>query len=190
VKKTALILVSVLLAACGKPSPLTLEKAEQIVAADRFATEPVYAEVPQKVWWSPEAPQDDYDRLALTTLDNLERAGLIKVTKSVSGDRQVVQGTVTPKGFSILGTMPSARGPAFRATIARKKYDGLQNFQRHPTDPTVGRADLVWHYEQPTSLYPLFETKIDKPLNKPFRTIVVFYWKDHSWRSDILVKKE
>ena len=169
---------------------MTLEKAEEIVTADRFASEPVYAEVPQKVWWSPESPQDDYDRLAIATLDNLKRAGLIEVTTTKSGDRETVQATVTQKGFTILGTMPSARGPAFRATIAEKKYDGLQNFERHPTDPTVGRADLVWHYEKPTWLYPLFLTKIDKPLNHPFRTIVVFYWKDHAWRSDVLVKKE
>jgi hypothetical protein len=27
----------------------------------------------------------------------------------------------------------------------------------------------VWHYDNPTWLYPLFKTKRDKPLNKPLR---------------------
>ncbi|HMC22152.1 MAG TPA: hypothetical protein VKL19_09920 [Thermoanaerobaculia bacterium] len=39
-----------LLAACQPREPLTAAKAEQILRAYMFQREPVYAEVPQKVW--------------------------------------------------------------------------------------------------------------------------------------------
>jgi hypothetical protein len=73
--------------------------------------------------------------------------------------------------------------------IAHKKYDGLRNFQRHPTEATTGHAELVWHYADPTPLYPFFETKINKPLDKPFVSLVSFYYKDHQWRFDVTVRK-
>src|SRR5687768_18589785 len=62
------------LVGCQKPQPLTAEKAQEIVAGWSFRREPVYAEVPQKVWWSPKAPKDDYDEKAVRTLRNLEKA--------------------------------------------------------------------------------------------------------------------
>ena len=96
---------------------------------------------------------------------------------------------VTQKGFPILGTAPSARGPVYRALIAQKRYDGLRNFVRHPSEQTVGHAELVWHYENPTPLYELFETKIDKPLNKPFVSHVSFWWEDHVWKFNVNVRK-
>jgi hypothetical protein len=68
-------------------------------------------------------------------------------------------------------------------------YDGIRNFQRHPTEPTVGHAELIWHYDDPTPLYPLFETKINKPLKKPFASLVSFYYKDHQWKFDVTVRK-
>jgi hypothetical protein len=189
-KKMSFMILLMMLVTCGPPSPLTQKKAEEILDNGHFQAEPIYAEVPQKVWWGPSSPQDDYDRKALTTLHNLERAGLVAVTDTHDGANEIVQAKVTQKGFNILGTMPSMRGPVYRALIAQKKYDGLRNFMRHPNEPTVGRAELIWHYENPTWLYPLFETKINKPLNTPFQSIVVFYWKDHAWRTDLLVKKE
>jgi hypothetical protein len=179
----------VMLALGCKPGVLTLEKAQELIRGRQFANEPVYAEVPQRVWWSPKSPQDDYDHKALETLRNLERVGYVTVAESHAGDVTAYTGKVTPKGFPILGTAPSLRGPVFRATIAYKKYDGLRNFERHPTDPTVGHADLVWHYERPTPMYDLFTTKINKPLNKEFASFVSFYWKDHAWRFDVVVPK-
>jgi hypothetical protein len=163
-----LLLLSVLALACGDPGPLTEEKAKQVVSAWLFKREPVYAEVPQKVWWTPKSPKDDYDEKALRTLRNLERAGLVTVTAQENGDSATYIAKTTKKGFPILGTAPSYRGPVYRAQIAEKRYDGLRNFVRHPTEKTVGHAELVWHYGNPTWLYPLFETKINKPLDKPF----------------------
>ena len=96
---------------------------------------------------------------------------------------------MTPKGFPILGTSPSARGPVYRGLICRKVYDRLRNFQRHPTEPTTGHGELVWHYANPTPLYSLFETKINKPLKKEFASLVSFYYKDRAWHFDVTVPK-
>lgn len=175
--------------ACPSAEPLTAQKAEEILRGYQFANEPIYAEVPQRVWWSAKAPQDDYDVKALQTLRNLEKAGYLTVTESHDGDTTSYTGKVTPKGFPIIGTAPSKRGPCFRATICFKKYDGLRNFERHPSEPTTGHGDLVWHYERPTPMYELFTTKIDKELQKPYASAVSFYWKDHGWHFDVMVKK-
>jgi hypothetical protein len=185
---TALLIV---LAAtgCQKAEPLTAEKAQQIISGWSFRREPVYAEVPQKVWWTPQAPKDAYDELAVRTLRNLERAGLVTVTEQVSADSATYVAKVTKKGFPILGTAPSNRGPVYRATICQKVYDGLRNFQRHPSEPTVGAGELVWHYDNPTWLYPLFETKIDKPLKKPFASHVSFWYDKHQWKFEVTVRK-
>jgi hypothetical protein len=179
----------VLLTACGKPKPLTAERAAAIVNTQSFSSEPVYAEVPQKVWWAANYPKDDYDEKAVRTLANLEKAGLITVAHSVADGKETYQAKVTDKGFRILGTMPSARGAVYRGRIAEKKFDGVRNFVRHPTDPTIGRAEIVWHYDKPTALYPLFETKIDKPLKTPFVSIAAFHWEKGSWRYELTVKK-
>jgi hypothetical protein len=184
------VLAVVILAfACPRAEPLTAQKADEILQSFQFANEPIYAEVPQRVWWSPKAPQDDYDVKALQTLRNLERAGYLTVTESHDGDTTAYTGKVTPKGFTLIGTAPSKRGPCFRATICFKKYDGLRNFQRHPSQPTVGHGDLVWHYERPTPMYPLFTTKIDKDLQKPYASAVSFFWKNHAWHFDVMVRK-
>ncbi len=186
----AIFVVALLAFGCPKPEPLTAQKAELIVRDYEFANEPIYAEVPQRVWWSPKSPQDAYDIKALETLRNLERAGYLMVAEShTDGDVTSYVGKVTPAGFRLLGTAPSMRGPCFRATICFKKYDGIRDFERHPTEPTVGHAKLVWHYERPTPMYELFTTKIDKPLNSPFASNVSFYWKDHAWHFDVMVKK-
>jgi hypothetical protein len=178
------------LLSCEKAEPLTAAKAQEIISRYQYASEPVYAEVPQRVWWSPKSPKDDYDEKALATLRSLESAGYMTVTEWHDPDGTVsYTGKVTPKGFPILGTTPSARGPAFRGRIAEKRYDGLRHFVRHPNEPTTGHAELVWHYANPTPLYPLFETKINKPLNKPFASLVSFFYKDHEWKFDVTVRK-
>src|ERR1051325_11253004 len=171
-----------LLFTCAKPEALTAEKAQEIIRESTYRHEPIYAEVPQKVWWTPRAPKDDYDGKALRTLRNLERAGLVTITATETPDSATYIAKVTKKGFPILGTAPSYRGPVYRAQIAEKKYDGIRDFVRHPHDPTIGHAELIWHYENPTQWYPLFETKIDKPLNKPFASHVSFWWEKHRWR--------
>src|SRR5262245_21996127 len=184
-----LLMALVALLACQRREALTAAKAEEILRGYMPSNEVVYAEVPQRVWWNARAPKDDYDDKALRTLNNLQREGLVTVTGGPTADGAEYVAKVTPKGFPILGTAPSYRGPVFRATICRKKYDGIRNFQRHPTDPTTGHAELVWHYTDPTPLYPLFETKINKPLNKPFASLVSFYYKDYQWRFDVTVRK-
>jgi hypothetical protein len=187
---TAALAAAALLAACEKAEPLTSEKAQKIIGAVAFKQEPVYAEVPQKVWWTPKAPKDDYDEKALRTLRNLQRAGLITVTESgVDTDSPTYLARVTQKGFPVLGTAPSMRGPVYRAKICEKRYDGIRNFVRHPNQETVGHAELVWHYDTPTPLYPLFETKINKPLNRPFVSHVSFWHEDHQWKFNVNVKK-
>jgi hypothetical protein len=175
--------------ACSKPEPLTEQKAQQIVSSWMFKQEPVYAEVPQRVWWTPKAPKDDYDEKALRTLRNLERAGLVTVTEQVTPDSAEYIAKVTKKGFTILGTAPSHRGPVYRATICMKVYDGLRNFVRHPQETTVGHAELVWHYDKPTWLYPFFETKINKPLKTPFVSHVSFWYDKHEWKFEVNVRK-
>lgn len=182
-------LVALAALACAKDQPLTAEIANGIVARGSFKSEPIYAEVPQKVWWSPKAPKDDYDEKALRTLRNLERGGLVVVTEKTTADSAEYVARVTQKGFPILGTAPSARGPVYRAKIADKKYDGLRNFVRHPNEPTVGSAELVWHYENPTPLYDLFETKINKPLQQPFVSHISFWHEKHQWKFAVTVPK-
>ena len=178
-----------ILASCARREPLTADKARQIIGQYQSVVEPVYAEVPQRVWWSPRAPKDDYDELALRTLHNLENAGYVKIEETHKDDITSFIGRVTPKGFPILGTAPSLRGPCFRATICEKRYDGLRNFVRHPNEPTTGSAELIWHYANPTPLYPLFETKVNKPLNHPFASTISFYYKDYQWRFTVMVRK-
>jgi hypothetical protein len=179
----------ILLLSCSKPEPLTAQKAQEIIGQWSFKKEPVYAEVPQRVWWNERSPKDDYDEKALRTLRNLERAGLVTITHSVDGGTEAYTARVTQKGFPILGTAPSYRGPVYRGRIAEKRYDGLRNFERHPNEPTTGHAELIWHYDNPTPLYPMFETKINKPLNKPFASFVSFYHEDHEWKFDVTVRK-
>ena len=187
--RVLLLLSAFAVLACSKPEPLTETKAKEIVANWIFKREPVYAEVPQRVWWTPQSPKDDYDEKAVRTLRNLERAGLVTVTEKVTGDSAEYVAKVTKKGFPILGTAPSHRGPVYRATICDKVYDGLRNFVRHPTEPTVGHAELVWHYDNPRPLYPLFETKINKPLKTPFVSNVSFWYAKHQWKFEVNVRK-
>ncbi len=184
-----LLLMAGLGAACSKSEPLTAQKAQEIVGGWSFKREPVYAEVPQKVWWTPKAPKDDYDGKAVRTLRNLERAGLVTVTETVTPDSATYIAKVTKKGFPILGTAPSARGAVYRAKIADKVYDGIRDFVRHPNEETVGHAQLIWHYENPTPAYALFETRINKPLNSPFASHVSFWYEKHQWRFEVNVRK-
>ena len=177
------------LGACQRPEPLTAAKAGQIVSAYQFKAEPIYAEVPQRVWWNARFPKDDFDEKSLRTFDNLKRAGLITVTGGATPDGASFTAKVTEKGFPVLGTAPSYRGAVYRGLICQKKYDGIRGFERHPTEPTVGHAELLWHYTNPTPLYPLFETKINKALDQPFASLLSFYYKDHQWRFDVMVPK-
>lgn len=185
----AVLAAAVFLQRCGDPEPLTRERAERIIGSHSFQREPVYAEVPQKVWWDASAPRDEYDALAVRTLRNLERAGLVTLEHQQTPGGESWSARATKKGFPILGTAPSARGPVYRGLICEKRYDGMRNFVRHPTNPTVGHAELAWHYENPTPLYPLFETKIDKPLGRPFVSHVSFWHAKGQWRFEVNVKK-
>lgn len=176
---------------CDRAEPLTAAKAADIIRRNAFRAEPVYAEVPQRVWWTLSAPRDDFDDKSLRTFEHLKAAGLITVseTHSPDGNAATYLAKVTPKGFPILGTAPSFRGAVYRARICEKKIDGLRNFVRHPSEPTTGHAELIWHYENPTSFYDMFETKRNKPLKKPFASYISFYFKDHQWRFDVTVRK-
>ena len=176
-------------AACQREEPLTAAKADQILKSYQVRREHVYAAVPQRVWWDAQHPKDDFDELSLRTLRNLQGQGYITVTESQESGRTIFTAKVTEKGFRLLGTSPSARGPVYKALICYKKYDGIRNFERHPNEPTTGNAELLWHYDSPTAFYPLFETKLDKPLNQPFVSLVSFYYKDHQWKFDVIVRK-
>lgn len=190
VRRSPVLLLALFLAACPRPEPLTKQKADEILRGYQFAREPIYAEVPQKVWWNARLPKDDYDAKSLRTFDNLQRAGYLTYSGGPTSDGgEAYVAKVTAKGFPILGTAPSQRGPVYRGLICFKRFDGIRDFQRHPNEPTTGRAELVWHYDEPTSLYPMFETKINKPLKTPFASLVSFYWKDHAWHFDVVVKK-
>ncbi|MCU1231248.1 MAG: hypothetical protein JWO97_4132 [Acidobacteria bacterium] len=187
--RRALLALLFAVAACRKPEALTAAKAEEIIKPFQFRAEPIYAEVPQKVWWNAKYPKDDFDEKSLKTFHNLEAAGLITITDISKDGTTSYVAKATAKGFPLLGTAPSMRGPAYRGRIAVKTYDGIRNFIRHPNEPTVGHAELIWHYDQPTALYPMFETKKNKELNKPYASLVAFYWKDGEWRFDVTVRK-
>jgi hypothetical protein len=185
-----LAVAALLVVGCAKPEPLTAAKAQEIIGDRSVKSEPIYAEVPQKVWWTPQSPKDDYDEKALRTLRNLERAGLVVVGEAHPDERSATYiAKVTGKGFPILGTAPSLRGPVYRGKICEKVYDGVRDFVRHPTEPTVGSAELIWHYDNPTWLYPLFETKINKPLHHPFASQIAFHFEKGDWKFSVMVKK-
>lgn len=188
-KRFIAIAILAVATACQREEPLTAAKADEILKGYQFQREPVYAAVPQRVWWDPQHPKDDFDEKSVRTLRNLETNGLITVVQSQEGERTIYTAKVTEKGFPLLGTSPSARGPVYKGLICYKKYDGVRDFQRHPNEPTTGRAELVWHYDEETQLYPLFETKGEKPLRTPFASLVSFYYKDHQWRFNVTVRK-
>ncbi|HEY0787072.1 MAG TPA: hypothetical protein VGE86_00410, partial [Thermoanaerobaculia bacterium] len=114
-RPASLVLVFIALAGCRPPGELTEAKAREILREEMFEVEPVYAEVPQAVRWSAASPRDAYDERAARTLRNLERAGLVALTETgdPSGE-YALAAKVTREGFPLLGTVPSARGPAFR----------------------------------------------------------------------------
>jgi hypothetical protein len=188
VRRTLFILPILIALACQRAEPITAQRATEILE-NYPKREPVYAAVPQKVWWDEKHPKDDFDEKSVATLRNLERGGYITVQEKTDNHGSIYTAKVTDKGFPLLGTGPSARGPVYKALICHKKYDGIRDFQRHPNEPTTGRAELIWHYDDPTPLYDLFETKIDKPLRKPFASLVSFYYKDHQWKFNVTVRK-
>jgi len=184
-----LLFLGALAIGCGAPQPLTEAKARALILDRAIDDEPVYAEVPERVWWEPDYAKDEYDELAMHTLKNLEASGLVTLTHEVDGAKESWTASVTDKGFPILGKVPSKRGRALRAKICVKKIDDVRNFLRHPSDPTVGSADLVWHYERPTPLYEVFETKRDKPLGKPYRSVVSIRNENGLWKLDLVIRK-
>lgn len=189
-RRTLIALAALVTLACGTPPPLDEKLAFDLIRRNAIDDEPIYAEVPQKVWWGPGYPKDDYDVKAVATLRNLEAAGLIKVSHTVDKDgKEIYQGKVTDKGFPIIGTVPSARGKAFRGKICVKKIDRVTNFIRHPSDPRVGSAEIIWHYASPTPLYAMFETKIDKPLDVPYRSVASIRNDNGLWRVELAIRK-
>lgn len=189
-RRVLITLVALLPLACAAPPELDEKLAVELIRRNAVDNEPIYAEVPQRVWWGPGYPKDDYDDKAVATLRNLERAGLIKVSHVVEEDgREIYHGKVTERGFPILGTVPSARGKAFRGKICVKTIDRVTSFIRHPSDPRVGSAELIWHYASPTPLYAMFETKIDKPLDRPFRSVASIRDDDGTWRVELAIRK-
>ena len=189
-RRTLTAIATLLLLACSAPPPLDETLAFELIRRNAIDNEPVYAEVPQRVWWGPGYAKDAFDEKSVATLYNLEKAGLLKVSHVVEKDgREIYQGKVTEKGFPILGTVPSARGKAFRGKICIKRIDRIANFVRHPTDPYVGSAEIVWHYATPTPLYALFETKIDKPLDKPYRSVASIRNDKGIWRVELAIRK-
>lgn len=184
------LLIPLALIMCAEEPPLDQVRAEAIIRSRMFEREPVYAEVPSVIRWGPDYPKDEFDERSLATLENLENAGLI-VVEEIAGDggMTVVTAETTPEGFRELGTVPSARGPALRGRIAQRVLDEIRGFQRHPSQPLVGRAEVVWHYENPTPLYPHFETKQEKPLDVPFVSVVSISKTDRGWIVETVVPK-
>lgn len=191
IRYPVILILTLALYGCSPSSetPLDATRAEEIIRSRMFASEPAYAEVPMQVRWGPGYEKDEFDERSLETLQKLESAGLVTTESSTEGDMNVVTATTTPEGFRELGTVPSARGPALRGRIAEKVVDGIANFERHPTEPLVGRAEVLWHYENPTPLYELFDTKEDKPLDTPFRSVVSLSYGDRGWLVETVVPK-
>ena len=190
--KLCLFAALVVLAGCGAGDdrPLTSELAEQIVLGGQHPSEPVYAEVPEVVSWSPELPKDEFDERSISTLEKLEGAGFVTLSRSGDDSTGKIEATLTREGFEVMGFVGSARGRALRGRIATKILDRVQAFERHPVHQDVGRVELVWHYESPTPLYDLFDTRIDKELGRPFVSIVSIHREKGSWRTDLIVRKQ
>jgi hypothetical protein len=132
----------VFLIACQQPEPLTAQKAEQILRGYMFAREPVYAEVPQKVWWNAKSPKDDYDEKALRTLRNPSPPDLTVTEAHSDNGTTAPRRQVTGQGFRVLGTTPACAAHV-------SGLDRLQEIRRAPQfsapseEPTVGHAELV-----------------------------------------------
>lgn len=183
-------LILLLATACAEPKPLDAALAEQLILGQIFSSEPVYAEVPRRVWWSSESPKDDFDDLALRTLRNLARHDLVTLRDETEGSRVSWTAEPTAEGARRLGTVPSARGPALRGQIAEKIVRDVINFEPHPTRQDVGRAEVLWTYENPTDLYELFETRIDKPIGEPFVSVMSISRTDRGWQVRTIVRKK
>src|ERR1051325_10280561 len=116
-----LIALLLLALACDRAEPLTEAKAREGLERLTGQKVPGYAEVPPRGRWSAKGPKAAFDEKSLRTFDNLVRAGLITTKPFSTPDGKTgVVAEVTQKGFPILGTAPSARGPCFRATICFK----------------------------------------------------------------------
>jgi len=76
---TALALLT--LVACQPREPLTAAKADQILKGYQFHREPVYASVPQRVWWDAQHPKDQFDELSVRTA---EKSGFINDVIKIS----------------------------------------------------------------------------------------------------------
>lgn len=175
--------------ACREPERITRADAEDLVRATFADREPVYAEVPLAVRWSPESPLDEFDRLSIASLEGLQRAGLVRLQRSGDGARGEVEATVTIEGSRMLGAVPSARGPAVRGRIAERRLDGVGRVDLHPADPTTARVEVLWHYADPTPLYEIFLTRRDKQLNQPYASVVSMGWSEGAWRGRVIVRK-
>ena len=187
---SALLIMIGTIVSCGADeSPLDAERAAAVIRSRMFVSQPVYAEVPMEVRWGPGYDEDEFDRRALSTIEKLEQAGLVVSETTSEKEMTVVSIETTPEGFRQLGTVPSARGPALRGRIAERVIDEIVNFERHPSQPEVGRAEVIWHYENPTPLYPLFDTKQNKPLDVPFKSIVSVSRTKRGWLVETVVPK-
>ena len=52
-KTLTLVILAIAVCSCAKPEPLTEAKAQQLIESQMFKSEPVYAEVPQRVQFGP-----------------------------------------------------------------------------------------------------------------------------------------
>lgn len=185
--------VVLFLAACSGETvepELTASIAERVIMGSIHDSEPVYAEVPRRVSWSPHTPRDDFDGLSITTLEKMEDAGLVVLTRTGSSEEGSLQAELTGSGREILGIVPSARGEALRGRIAKRVFDGVRAFERHPERPDVGRAELVWHYEDPTPLHAIFDTKPDNQIGRPFSSVVAIHREGGIWRAEVIVSRQ
>ena len=118
-----------------------LQKPSRSSASSRFNAEPIYAEVPQKVWWNARSPKDDYDEKSLRTLDNLaERRAHDRRPAARRATAPSTSRRSRPRASRSSAPHRARAAPSFAALICCKNYDGLRNFQRHPTEPTTGHA--------------------------------------------------
>lgn len=182
----ALILV---IFACREPERLTPGIAREVIDSTMLQTEPVYAEVPVTVRWSPEAPMDEFDRRSIETLERLERLGLVSVEAAGDETRGTVTATTAPEAARILGVVPSVRGPALRGRVAEKRRTGIGELTLHPSDPRTGRVEVIWHYESPTQLHAAFAPVSDRPIGVPQATVLTLSWIEGAWRGKVVVRR-
>src|SRR5437016_1824532 len=139
------VLLLLLALACDRAEPLTEQKAREVLQRFMAQKVPVYAQVPQRVWWSAAAPRDDFDEKSLRTFDNLQKAGLsaTKPIQTADGKTGLRAAVAMIASVASRGKNPVSTTPAFsrmRATTSAISGDSGTRTSRMRCPSSVTRG--------------------------------------------------